>query len=282
MILVFGNSGQVATELQKYNNVIALNRSQADLNDLDSCVAAIHKYQPTGVINAAAYTAVDLAEDNEAIATQVNGYAPGIIARSCEKLCIPLVHISTDYVFGDTSNVPWKTSDMTSPLNAYGRSKLVGEKEIIASGATSVILRTSWVVSSSGNNFLKTMLRLSETRDSLEIVADQIGGPTPASNIANVCLDIITQLKRNPEKAGIYHFSGSPDVSWCEFANKIFSESGLTTVAKPIKTSHYKTRAKRMLNSRLDCGKILNTFDIERPDWHSELKNILEELGFVN
>ena len=179
MILVFGKTGQVATELQRLSGVVALGRDDVDLSDPAVCAAAIHEHAPKAVINAAAYTAVDKAEDGEHLATVINGDAPTAMAKACAELGIPLVHISTDYVFNGRGNTPYSPEDAVGPQNAYGRSKLVGETGIRESGAVYSILRTSWVVSAHGANFVKTMLCLSETRDMLNVVSDQIGGPTP-------------------------------------------------------------------------------------------------------
>ena len=164
---------------------MALGREEANLSDPQACADAIRHHAPDAVINAAAYTAVDQAEDEEAIATVINGDAPTAMAKACAELGIPFVHISTDYVFEGTGQAPWQPQDQTAPQNAYGRSKLAGETGIADSGGTYAILRTSWVVSAHGTNFIKTMLRLSETRDVLNIVGDQIGGPTPARDIAH-------------------------------------------------------------------------------------------------
>jgi dTDP-4-dehydrorhamnose reductase len=196
--LVFGHSGQVATELRAQADVTALGRDAADLSDREACAAAIHAHKPRAVINAAAYTAVDRAETEEALATTVNGEAPGAMARACAALGLPFVHISTDYVFAGDGNAPWRPDDATGPLGAYGRSKLAGEEAVRAAGGIHVILRTSWVVSAHGNNFVKTMLRLGAERDTLNIVADQIGGPTPARAIASACLSMADQLAADP------------------------------------------------------------------------------------
>jgi dTDP-4-dehydrorhamnose reductase len=278
MILVFGKNGQIAKELQMFKNVIALSRSDANFSNPEICVRAIHNYRPSVVINAAAYTAVDQAEAEEDYATQINGFTPGIIANVCADLEIPFIHISSDYVFDGSGNMPWKTISPTNPQNAYGRGKLIGEKEIIASGSIYAILRTSWVVSSYGENFIKSMLRLSETQNKLNIVDDQIGGPTPAKDIANVCIKLAKQLLANPNNSGIYHYSGEPDTSWCKFANEIFKISHKSTIAYPILTAEYPAAAMRPLNSRLNCQKIYKVFNIKRPDWRKGIKRILKDL----
>jgi dTDP-4-dehydrorhamnose reductase len=278
VILVFGKTGQVARELQQLGTVMALGREEANLSDPQACADAIRHHSPDVVINAAAYTSVDQAEDEEAIATVINGDAPTAMAKACAKLGIPFVHISTDYVFEGTGQAPWQPQDQTAPQNAYGRSKLAGETGIADSGSTHAILRTSWVVSAHGTNFIKTMLRLSETRDALNIVGDQVGGPTPARDIAMACLKIAEQLTQDHSKSGTYHFGGAPDVSWANFANEIFDQAGKSVAVIPIPTTDYPTPAQRPLNSRMDCTAAKQAFGIERPDWVSGLKIILDDL----
>ena len=278
MILVFGQSGQVATELQSYKDVIALGRDQADLSVPTMCTEAIQRYKPRAVINAAAYTAVDKAESEENLANTINGDAPGAMAGTCADLGIPLVQISTDYVFDGSGATPWSVTDTPNPKNAYGRSKLKGEQAIKDSGCVYAILRTSWVVSAHGSNFVKTMRRLSETRDHIAVVDDQIGGPTCARDIAQTCLSIAEQLIQDQSKSGIYHYSGQPNVSWCQFANAIFEQMDCKTIASPIPTTEYPTPASRPLNSRLDCETIQKTFGITRPFWRDGLEEILRDL----
>lgn len=278
MILVFGKTGQVSRELQQLGTVVAISREDANLKNPKACADAIRLHSPDVVINAAAYTAVDQAEDEEPIATVINGASPTAMAKACAKLGIPFVHISTDYVFEGIGQAPWQPQDQTAPQNAYGRSKLAGEMGIASSGGTYAILRTSWVVSAHGANFIKTMLRLSETRDSLNVVADQIGGPTPARDIALACLQIAEQLPQDPSKSGTYHFSGTPDASWADFAREIFDQAGKPVNVIPIPTTDYPTPAHRPLNSRMDCSATKRAFGIERPDWMIGLKTILEDL----
>ena len=277
-ILVFGKTGQVATELQRRANVRALGRNKADLTDPAACAEAILRHRPDAVINAAAYTSVDQAESDEGIATLVNGAAPGAMAGACADLGIPFVHISTDYVFDGSGTAPWSVDAPTGPLGAYGRSKLAGEAAIHAAGGTSVILRTSWVVSAHGRNFVKTMLRLGAERDRLTIVADQVGGPTPAQDIAAACLSIAAQLRADRSKSGTYHFSGAPDVSWADFARNIFHQAGLPCEVVDIPTSAFPTPAKRPSNSRMDCSDTTERFGISRPDWRNALSMIIKEI----
>ncbi|OWY16584.1 dTDP-4-dehydrorhamnose reductase [Thioclava sp. JM3] len=281
MILVFGQTGQVAQELQRLAPDAAfLGRDRVDLSNPDAAAQAIREAKPEAVINAAAYTAVDKAEKEEALAQAVNGDAPAAMAEACRDLGIPFVHISTDYVFDGSGDAPFKPTDPTAPLGAYGRTKLAGEEAIRAAGGPFAILRTSWVFSAHGGNFVKTMLRLSESRDHLTIVADQIGGLTPAKAIAEACLTIAQELQRAPEKSGVYHFSGSPDVSWAGFAREIFARAGRDVTVEDIPTADYPTPAKRPLNSRLDCSD-LAVFGLNRPDWRSGLDEVLTELGAI-
>ena len=278
MILVFGKSGQVARELYKFGDTVLLNRTQADLTDPTACRNIIADYKPTSVVNAAAYTAVDRADEEEDLATLINGEAPGEMAQACVELNIPLIHLSTDYVFDGSGTIAWKASDRTNPINAYGRSKLKGEEAIKGSRSTHAILRTSWVVSAHGNNFVKTMLQLSETRDRLNVVDDQIGGPTCARDIAEACISIARQLRQDPKKSGTYHFSGTPNVSWCQLANAIFERAGRNTIAEPIPTSKYPTPVMRPMNSRLNCGLTNRKFNMSRPFWRDGLVEILRDL----
>ncbi len=278
-ILVFGKTGQVARELAFLPETLCLDRDAADLSDPEACAALITQHRPDAVINAAAYTAVDKAENEEALATVINGAAPGAMARVCAELGIPLVQISTDYVFAGDGTAPWLPDDATGPLGAYGRSKLAGEEAVRAAGGTHVILRTSWVVSAHGSNFVKTMLRLGAEREALSVVADQIGGPTGAREIAAACHAIVRQLIADKGNSGTYHFSGAPDCGWSDFAREIFAQAGLSCVVTDIPSSAYPTSAVRPLNSRMDCSATEETFGIARPDWRATLTHILTELG---
>ena len=276
-LLVFGSKGQVATELKNLVPLRALDRDAVDLSDPKACTAEIFAQRPRAVINAAAYTAVDRAEEEEALATVINGAAPAAMARACAALGIPLVHISTDYVFAGNDTRAWTSHDVPMPQNAYGRSKLAGEEAIRQSGCTHAILRTSWVFSAHGINFVKTMLRLGAERDSLRVVADQVGGPTPASAIAGACLQIADALQADPSKSGTYHFSGAPEISWAGFARAIMKEAGLGCRIEDITTAEYPTPAYRPLNSRLDCSA-LDVFGLQQPDWCAALKTVIDDL----
>ena len=281
MILVFGKTGQVARELQEYANIIAVGREEANLCDPKACGDLILKLAPSAVINAAAYTSVDEAENDESMALVVNGDAPTMMAKACVELGIPFVHISTDYVFDGTGETPWHPKNPSLPLNAYGRTKLAGEEGIRNSGAVHVILRTSWVVSAHGQNFVKTMLSVSMKMDAMKVVADQIGGVTPARDIAAACMEIAEQLISDPSKSGTYHYSGTPDVCWAELADEIFRKSGRSVVVTPLLTSEYPTLAVRPLNSRLDCSSTEQVFGISRPNWSAGLDLIFEKLKVI-
>ena len=278
-VLVFGKSGQVAQELARLDGDFTfLGRDAADLTDPAACAALVAQTDADAVINAAAYTAVDKAEDDAATAHLVNGAAPAAMARAAAAKGIPFVHISTDYVFEGGGESPWQPDDPTGPLGVYGASKLEGEQGVIAAGGAYAILRTSWVFSSHGGNFVKTMLRLAETRDHLTVVGDQIGGPTPASGIAATCVEIAKQLVSEPNKAGIYHYSGAPDVSWASFARETFAQSGASVTVEDIATSAYPTPAVRPPNSRLDCATTESVFGVTRPQWKVALAEVLKDL----
>lgn len=276
-LLAFGQTGQVARELARLG-VMTLGRAEADLSDPQACADAIASSDATAIINAAAYTAVDRAEEEEALAHTVNADAPAAMALACKAKGIPLVHISTDYVFDGTGTQAFQPTDPVSPLGAYGRTKLAGEDAVRASGATHGILRTSWVFSAHGSNFVKTMLRLGADRTALTIVADQIGGPTSARAIAQACVSMAGTLQNAPETSGTYHFSGAPDVSWADFARAIFDEAGLGVAVTDIPSSAYPTPAARPLNSRLDCAATTSVFGIPRPDWRADLRDALHEI----
>jgi dTDP-4-dehydrorhamnose reductase len=281
-ILVFGYSGQVAQELLRLSekstfSFIFLERQDADLLFPDRCAQIIFDHKPSAVINAAARTAVDAVETSESDALVINGKSPGAMAQTCAELSIPFVHISSDYVFDGSGNTPWQPYDIVKPLGAYGRSKLLGEQLVQDSGAQAVIMRTSWVFSSHGSNFVKTMLRLGKERDILNVVGDQVGGPTSASAIAGAVLTIVEALLKG-SAGGIFHFSGAPAVSWAEFASVIMDQADIPCKINPILSVDYPTKASRPLNSRLDGYTLFEEFNISQPDWVKGLKCVLNEL----
>ncbi|MEP2529994.1 dTDP-4-dehydrorhamnose reductase [Shimia sp.] len=281
-LLVFGKFGQVATELCALAGpdlrILSLSRAQADLEDPETCAARIREAEVDAVINAAAFTAVDQAEDEEIRATVINAEAPGAMARAAAERALPFLHISTDYVFDGSGDAPRMPGDPVAPLNAYGRSKLAGEIAVRAAAGPHAILRTSWVFSVHGNNFVKTMLRLSETRDALSVVADQIGGPTPAADIARA-LVIMSRAMIAGQKGGTYHFNGTPTTSWAGFARETFRLAGRGVAVTGIPTADYPTPAVRPLNSRLDCATLETDFGITPADWKVGLARVITELG---
>ncbi len=277
-LLIFGKTGQVARELARLApDATFLGRDQADLLNPAACAAAIAATEAQVVINAAAWTAVDKAETEEAAATVANGEAPTAMARAAAAKGVPFLHISTDYVFDGAGDQPFSPSHPTAPQNAYGRSKLAGEQGVRAAGGDHLILRTSWVVSAHGANFVKTMLRLGKDRETLGVVADQIGGPTPAAAIAQALITAAGAMTQGTG-GGTHHLSGQPDASWADFARAIMAGARLPCRITDIPSSAYPTPARRPLNSRLDCSSLQAAFGIPRPDWRQDLATILKEL----
>ena len=256
-----------------------LGRDAADLSDPAACAAAVMAAQTDVVINAAAWTAVDRAETEEPAARLVNADSPGAMARACTARGLPFLHISTDYVFDGSGTRPWQVEDPTGPLGAYGRTKLAGEGMVRAAGGPHAILRTSWVFSAHGANFVKTMLRAGKIRDTLTVVDDQTGGPTPAAAIADALIAIAAAFAAGQGRSGTYHFSGTPDVTWADFARAIFKAAGMSVTVTGIPTSAYPTPARRPANSRLDCEALTAAYGISRPDWQSGLTDVLNDLG---
>lgn len=278
---MFGKTGQVAREVLRRAGdaeVTALGRSEADLADPEACAAAIRDAEVDAVINAAAWTGVDDAEAEEETAKVINGDAPGAMAEACAARDLPFVHISTDYVFDGSGDAPWRETDDVSPLGAYGRTKLAGETVVRAAGGRHVVLRTSWVFSAHGKNFMKTMLRVGASRDELTVVDDQVGGPTPAAAIADACLAVAAAFHETSGVSGVFHFAGAPAVSWRGFAEAIFGQAGMDVTVKPIPTVEYPTPAPRPLNSRLDCAAFEAAYGVAPPDWRAGLRDALADL----
>lgn len=281
-LLLIGRTGQVATEIiarvPDRFSVTSLGREAADLSDPEACARAVMDADVDAVINAAAWTAVDRAETEEDAATVVNAHAPSAMAQAAAARGLPFVHISTDYVFDGTGEHSWQPDDPTGPISAYGRSKLAGEVGVRAAGGPHAILRTSWVFSAHGSNFVKTMLRLGREREVLRVVGDQVGGPTSAASIADACLTIAEGL-RGGTASGTHHFAGTPAVSWADFATAIMDEAGLTCRVEAIPSADYPTPARRPTNSRLDGASLEAAFGIARPDWRHGLREVLADLG---
>ncbi|SDJ71094.1 dTDP-4-dehydrorhamnose reductase [Aliiruegeria lutimaris] len=280
--LLLGRDGQVATEILRRAGaygikVEALEVPELDFTDPEGAAALVRAKECDIIINAAAYTAVDKAESEEKLAQLINADGPGAVAKVAAEKGIPFLHISTDYVFDGSGEGRFSTEDPTGPLGVYGATKLDGERQVAEAGGWHAILRTSWVFSAHGGNFVKTMLRLGAERDKLTIVADQVGGPTAAADIAEALLTI---AKAGPEaEGGLFHFAGVPDASWADFAREIFAQAGVDCAVEDIPTSAYPTPAARPLNSRLDCSRLTRTHGIEPPDWNAALAEVLAELG---
>lgn len=277
-ILLFGKTGQVAKELCNRPNVTAIGRDKADFTEPQKIIEIVKSTDADIIINAVAYTSVDLAEEEFELANIINGTTVKELAKVSASRNIPFLHISTDYVFKGDGNLNWKTSDQANPQNSYGKSKLIGESGILEAGGPHVILRTSWVFSSHGNNFVKTMLRLASNNNELSIVKDQIGGPTCAKDIANALWKIASDFYAGNGITGIYHFSGKPNSSWANFASEIFSQSQQDIKIKQILTKDFLTKAKRPLNSRLDCSSLRIDYGIKQPEWKKSLTNVLANL----
>lgn len=280
-IAVFGKTGQVASALAQYASdevgIETIGREDVDFSRPDDVAAATEQLNAHAIINAVAYTAVDAAETDEALARLVNATSVARMAEIAARRGLPLVHISTDYVFSGSGSAPRTPDAATDPLGVYGATKLEGERSIEKANGSYVILRTSWVFSANGTNFVKTMLRLSETRDTLGIVSDQVGGPTPADSIATAAVTCAQSLLAGSQ-GGTFHFAGAPDVSWADFAREIFRQAGRPVTVNDIPTTAYPTPAQRPLNSRLDCESLRAAFGIQRPDWRKGLTRVLEEL----
>lgn len=288
-LLLLGGTGQVGREFQsltfpKGTDVVAPTRADRDLTDAAAIAALIAAYPWNAVINAAGYTNVDRAESDQATAFAVNADAPAQLAAETERHAIPLIHISTDYVFDGRKNAPYVETDEPAPLNVYGASKLAGERAVAASNPRHVILRTAWVYSPHGHNFVKTILRLAAERDRLTIVDDQRGCPTAARDIALACRDIALRCAAQPGGApyGLYHFTGSGEASWCEFARAIVDIAAPRLARSPrivpIKTIDYPTAAVRPADTRLNCVAIGREFGINQRPWREGLQETMAEL----
>lgn len=295
-ILLLGKDGQVGWQLQRslapHGPVVACGRDQCDLSDPARICSVIREIRPSVIVNASAYTAVDKAETESELAWRVNAEAPRILAEEAASLGALVIHYSTDYVFDGSKGSPYREDDPTGPLSVYGRTKLEGEEGIRAAGGKSLIFRTSWVFGARGNNFVKTILRLARDRESLNVVADQIGSPTPAAMIATVTGIVLAMLRRGELlKAGenrLYHLAAARPVSWCDFARTIVGLAGQAPgfslrlkpeAIHPISTSEYPTAARRPANSRLDCTRLEDDFGLQMPDWQPYLERMLQLLA---
>lgn len=288
-IAVTGKAGQVVSALLERgavqgHKVVALGRPELDLSNPASVAAALAAAAPEAIVSAAAYTAVDKAESEADLAQAVNGAGAGAVAVAAAALGVPLVHVSTDYVFDGTLDRPYRETDPTGPSGVYGLSKLAGEQAVLAGCRDAAVLRVAWVYSPFGANFVKTMLRLAADRDEVGVVADQIGNPTSALDIADGILRVAGNLAGSDDTAlrGIFHMTAAGEASWAEFAEAIFAASaargGASAGVRRIATADYPTPAKRPANSRLDCGLIARTHGVILPDWRSSLDPVVTRL----
>lgn len=284
-ILVTGHDGQVAQALAEQaqgHELVFTAYPEFDLSRAETIEAAVARIQPELIVSAAAYTAVDKAESEPALAMAINGDGPGVLARAGAKIGAPIIHLSTDYVFDGSLDRPWREDDPTGPLGVYGATKLAGEQAVQASGGTHAVLRLAWVYSPFGANFVKTMLRLAETRDALNVVEDQRGCPSSALDIATAILTVVDHWQRDGAASGLYHFTGSGETNWADFARAIFAESakhgGPTAEVAGIPTSGYPTPAQRPANSRLDCTRFAESFGYRAPAWQESLAVVVNRL----
>ncbi len=293
-ILLLGKNGQVGWELQRslapLGELLALDSKSTaycgDLNDLQGIAATIRSFAPDVIVNAAAYTTVDKAESEPAQAQRINAEAVAVLAHEAQQLGAWLVHYSTDYVFDGSGAIPWQETAAVGPLSVYGASKLAGEQAIQASGCKHLIFRTSWVYAARGNNFAKTMLRLAQERDSLNVIADQFGAPTGAELLADVAAHALRSVQQQPELAGLYHLAAAGETNWYSYARFVLEQAeavGITLKVAPsqlgsIATSAYPTAAKRPLNSRLNTEKLQHAFVLQLPDWQTGVARMLIEV----
>lgn len=289
-IAVTGRSGQVVRSLLERgmiagHEVMALGRPELDLEDSVSARSVLEGASPDVIVSAAAYTAVDKAEGERELAYAVNAKGAGAVAEAARGLGVPLIHLSTDYVFDGTLDRPYIESDPTGPTGVYGASKLAGEQAVLAAyGDNSAILRVAWVYSPFGSNFVKTMLRLAAEREEVGVVADQIGNPTSALDIADGILSVAANLclRSDPALHGLFHMTGRGEASWADFAEAIFAASGKlggpTARVRRIGTVDYPTPARRPANSRLESGLIARVYGVGLPDWQSSLKTVVAQL----
>lgn len=282
-VLITGRHGQVSRELQlclPHAELLVLGQEQLDLADSAAIRRQVRELRPELIINAAAHTAVDQAESEPGPAFAINAVAPGVLAEEAAALAVPLIHYSTDYVFDGSKGSPYDEDDATGPLGVYGRSKLAGEDAIRAVGGQHLILRTSWVYSLHGKNFLLTMQRLLQEREELRVVGDQIGAPTWAGSIARATAELVQHWRSGQAGPwGTYHLSGLGETSWFGFASAIAEQLRLQgkpcARLEPIPSSAYPTPAQRPLNSRLDCSRLQRDWNIRLPAWHDALLECL-------
>lgn len=292
-ILVTGKNGQVGFELQRalalLGEIVAVDHAECDLANAAAVRELVRRIAPDVIVNPAAYTAVDKAESDQAVAFAVNAQAPGVLGEEAARLGALVVHYSTDYVFNGTKDGAYSETDQPDPQSVYGSTKLAGERALAEANPRHLILRTSWVVGAHGGNFAKTMLRLAAERDHLSVVADQFGAPTSAALLADLTAQLIRQHQRDsaaPFPYGTYHVSASGETSWCDYARFVIGEalaSGKVLKAgpegvAPLTTSQYPAPAKRPANSRLDTSRFRSTFGLRLPPWQESVRHVLQQI----
>jgi dTDP-4-dehydrorhamnose reductase len=280
---VTGAGGMTGSEITRQAanvgwDCISFSKSELDIANRDAVFDAIGSARPDIVVNAAAFTAVDDAEREEQRATRINGVGAGFVAQAASAAGAGVIHISTDYVFDGRSSTPYLPSDPVSPVNAYGRSKLAGEKAVRDANPRHVIVRTSWVYSHEGRNFVRTMLRLGETRNEISVVCDQQGSPTSAADLAAALLKIADTMRKGGAASGTHHFSNAGVTNWYEFAKTIFEMRGEGPVVEPIATADYPTPAARPAWSVLDCTSFEKEFSMQRRPWQTALRDVMDKL----
>ncbi|OOO23280.1 dTDP-4-dehydrorhamnose reductase [Agrobacterium salinitolerans] len=288
-LAVTGKNGQVVSALLALASaeleIVALGRPELDLAQPETVLKALREVKPDAVVSAAAYTAVDKAESEPDIAFAVNRDGARAVAQAASDLGIPVIHLSTDYVFDGAKDTAYVESDPTGPTSVYGRSKLEGERAVSEATDNYVVLRTAWVYSEYGNNFVKTMLRLSENRDEINVVADQFGCPTSANDIAAAVVTIARKLVEDASAPlrGVFHLSGSGETNWANFAKQIFAfaeeHGGKSMIVNDITTAQYPTPARRPANSRLDCSKLEEVYGIKLPSWQTSTRAVVTALA---
>ncbi|HAA92116.1 MAG TPA: dTDP-4-dehydrorhamnose reductase [Rhodospirillaceae bacterium] len=292
-VLLTGREGQIGSQLARllpgFCDCWAVDQEDFDLADPEAIEAALEQFRPALIINTAAYTNVDGAEEDCERAFALNAKAPAAIAEWAAANAAALVHYSTDYVYDGSGDTPWAEGDEVGPINVYGESKLAGDEAIAATGASHLILRTSWIYAAQGQNFLNTMLKLAADRPKISVVADQVGAPTSAAMVAAVTVDILSQTRSGgietfKQKGGIVHCVASGETSWCGFAEAIFEGARSRgaeleiDIVEPIATADYPTPAARPANSRLAMERLKQNFGIETPDWRDGLNHVLDEI----
>jgi dTDP-4-dehydrorhamnose reductase len=287
MILVFGGDGQLGRELADAaplgrHRLLALSHSDADIAEAAQVRDAINRFRPSLVVNAAAYTDVERAEIDRDKAHRVNAEGAGVVAGACRHFAIPLVHVSTDFVFDGTMSAPYRETDDVRPLNTYGKSKAAGEAHVMTETEHYAIIRTSWLFSKYGRNFVKTMVALAHDRDEIEVVSDQVGCPTSARSLACAILTIAPRLSADTTLSGLYHFAGTPAISRHAFATNIIAAQAQATGRAPRVTAttsaNYGAQTQRPAHSALDCTKIKRTFDIQDAPWQPQVIDIVDAL----